>query len=451
MAKWHLAEFDDSPDYGNNANNSMEQQAAVENAVERAQELQSQGKADDEIVRTLHAEGIAQPEEVLKMMHLRMKHDFAAPDQQPAVSTDEEYPPAPSDSTDQSTDNQLYASFERFMTNETTAGMQKGSPYPEHSYENAPDHSAPGHHLPEKVNAIYNACMRDNSDYGKEKCMRIAWAASGKHHEKGSKITYNGIPARIASLYENVYGDYMVRISTDVGSADVPAHHIDVEDAEVAEDFTPAGLMQQWLDQVPEASNREEAITASSQLRQIHTACAAAVANGKLPLAEKMRLDDISLRALIKEAEFKRLADELSDQDQRYLDNQPQYGIMVNENQPTSFGRDDLDLDSVYDQLQEDKAGVNHEEQNELDAAMTVSHANVDDLYDTGETRRLALLNLHASKRLVGMEEDEAQKVTNDYLERVERYRTAAVGSHKQVQKEASVKDEQYPDEAVFL
>jgi hypothetical protein len=53
MAKWHLAEFDDSPDYGNNANNSMEQQAAVENAVERAQELQSQGKADDEIVRTL--------------------------------------------------------------------------------------------------------------------------------------------------------------------------------------------------------------------------------------------------------------------------------------------------------------------------------------------------------------------------------------------------------------
>jgi hypothetical protein len=302
-----------------------------------------------------------------------------------------------------------------------------------------------------KVNAVYNACMRDNSDYGKEKCMRIAWAASGEHHEKGSKITYNGIPARIASLYENVYGDYMVRISTDVGSADVPAHHIDVEDAEVAEDFTPAGLMQQWLDQVPEASNREEAVTASSQLRQIHTACTAAIANSKLPLTEKMRLDDISLRALLKEAEFKRLADELSDQDQRYLDNQPQYGIMVNENQPTSFGRDDLDLDSVYDQLQEDKAGVNHEEQNELDAAMTVSHANVDDLYDTGETRRLALLNLHASKRLVGMEEDEAQKVTNDYLERVERYRTAAVGSHKQVQKEASVKDEQYPDEAVFL
>lgn len=68
------------------------------------------------------------------------------------------------------------------VRNETTA-MQKGSPYPENSAENAPDHSAPGHHLPAKVNEIYNACMRDNPGYGKEKCMKIAWAGSGKHHE----------------------------------------------------------------------------------------------------------------------------------------------------------------------------------------------------------------------------------------------------------------------------
>jgi hypothetical protein len=447
MAKWHLAEFDDSPDYGDNANNSMEQQAGVENAVNRAQQLQSQGKGDDEIVRTLHAEGIAQPEEVLKMMHLRLKHDFAAPDQQPAISTDEQYPPSPSDSTDQSTDNQLYASFERFMTNETTAGMQKGSPYPEHSYENAPDHSAPGHHLPEKVNAIYNACMREHSDYGKEKCMKIAWAASGKKHEKGSSITYNGVPAKIAALYENVYGDYMVRIATDVGSVDVPAHDIDVEDAEIAPEFTPAGLMQQWLDQVPEAANREEAITASSQLRQIHTACAAAVANSKLPLTEKIRLDEISLQARLREAEYKHLADEISAPDQAYLDNQPRYDIMVND-QP-GFGRDELDLDGSYEQLQEDKAAVNHEEQNELDAMMSVAHANPDDYNDVGRMRELALINLRVSKRLVGVENPQA--IVDDYLERVERFRSEAVSSHKEEMKKEASAAVDYPDEAVFL
>ena len=59
-------------------------------------------------------------------------------------------------------------------------------PYPEDSAKNAPDHSAPGHHLPKKVNDIYNALMRDHPEYGKEKAMRIAWGQSGEHHEASS-------------------------------------------------------------------------------------------------------------------------------------------------------------------------------------------------------------------------------------------------------------------------
>ncbi len=62
-------------------------------------------------------------------------------------------------------------------------------PYPEDSEHNAPDHSAPGHHLPEKVNSIYNAIMREHPDYGKEKAMKIAWERSGEKHEASAVLS----------------------------------------------------------------------------------------------------------------------------------------------------------------------------------------------------------------------------------------------------------------------
>jgi len=63
---------------------------------------------------------------------------------------------------------------ETALISEKTGAMDKGSPYPSNSEKNAPDHSAPGHHLPKKVNDIYNAIMREHPEYGKEKAMRIA-------------------------------------------------------------------------------------------------------------------------------------------------------------------------------------------------------------------------------------------------------------------------------------
>ncbi len=54
----------------------------------------------------------------------------------------------------------------------TYSGWQKGSPYPKNDDE--VDHSAPGHHLPDKVNEIYNAIKREHPEYSKEKAIRIA-------------------------------------------------------------------------------------------------------------------------------------------------------------------------------------------------------------------------------------------------------------------------------------
>jgi transcription initiation factor TFIIIB Brf1 subunit/transcription initiation factor TFIIB/phosphohistidine swiveling domain-containing protein len=75
------------------------------------------------------------------------------------------------------------------------SAMQKGSPYPEHSYKNAPDHT-PKHQKkwPKEVNAIYNACMREGNGKGdteeerESSCAAIAWAQynKGKGHKKKS-------------------------------------------------------------------------------------------------------------------------------------------------------------------------------------------------------------------------------------------------------------------------
>lgn len=67
-----------------------------------------------------------------------------------------------------------------------TTSLWKGSPYPEHG-EKDPDHSAPGHHIPEKVNDIYNAIKREHPEYDKSKAMAIAWDRSGLHKEKESQ------------------------------------------------------------------------------------------------------------------------------------------------------------------------------------------------------------------------------------------------------------------------
>lgn len=68
------------------------------------------------------------------------------------------------------------------------SSLQKGAPYPEKSYHNAPNHSPKGQDWPAEVNAVYNACMREG---GKEKssCAAIAWAQyhkSVKEHGHGT-------------------------------------------------------------------------------------------------------------------------------------------------------------------------------------------------------------------------------------------------------------------------
>lgn len=74
--------------------------------------------------------------------------------------------------------------FIQELNQQLIASLQKGAPYPENSYENAPDHTPKKQKKdwPAEVNAIYNACMREGNGSGDSKeekqssCAAIAWA-----------------------------------------------------------------------------------------------------------------------------------------------------------------------------------------------------------------------------------------------------------------------------------
>jgi ribosomal protein L37AE/L43A len=86
------------------------------------------------------------------------------------------------------------------------ASMDKGSPYPENSEKNAPDHSPKGQEWPKKVNEIYNACMREGNGRGDTKeekessCAAIAWAQykkNKKSHDEDRVLALEGRGAKI--------------------------------------------------------------------------------------------------------------------------------------------------------------------------------------------------------------------------------------------------------------
>jgi hypothetical protein len=187
-------------------------------------------------------------------------------------------------------------------------GVQKGSSYPEHSYENAPDHSAPGHHLPDKVNAMYNAIMREHPDYGKEKAIRIAWERSGEKHEtdhapshhKDKAARYQGLDGEIRDSWQDMFGTTYVRFATELGTFDVPADHLE----EGGEGIDPEqSAMEDIGDML--VSLPTDGLARAEALAAIHTACRNVISSGKASVREQMILDELSLDARLEEAEIR--------------------------------------------------------------------------------------------------------------------------------------------------
>lgn len=164
------------PNYQDNSGNSQEQENALNFWLQMVQDLKGQQLTDEAVQAELAARNCPDPVAVLNVFYKQQQHP---------PQDDQQAQPAPEPQQDEemAQDSRVQA------TAAILAAMPKGSPYPENSAENAPDHSAPGHNLPDKVNEIYNACMREHSDYGKEKCMKIAWAASGKKHETKNRTS----------------------------------------------------------------------------------------------------------------------------------------------------------------------------------------------------------------------------------------------------------------------
>jgi hypothetical protein len=240
--------------------------------------------------------------------------------------------------------------------------------YPEDSHKNAPDHSAEGHHLPDKVNEIYNAIMREHPEYGKEKAMSIAWDRSGETKEKpkkkDSKVTvgmdgtFNGVTGKVIARHSDVWGQELARFSTEGGVFDVPFDQ--VTPAEPVAPISPADEIETYLSEIDQAGSDPASITARIEnLTEVINVTHNLVTANKVSLKEQIRLDAINLNCKLEVGKLSKMKKQAElDQGAAYLETQPQYefgaGVAGNDAYQGEGGW----IDGAYNDMQDEASGI---------------------------------------------------------------------------------------------
>lgn len=324
----------------------------------------------------------------------------------------------------------------------------KGSPYPENSEKNAPDHSAPGHHLPPKVNQIYNAIMREHPEYGKEKAMRIAWERSGETHEKDSMTTgtYNGVQGRIVARYEDVWGTEFAKFATEFGTYDVPVQNI--QPAEAAPTAGPVEEIETFLGEIDPPGTTVDSIDArSDNLNQVVQAVASVMRDKTIGLATQQRLDEIALTARIELGELKeaRKVAELQE-NAEYLQAQPAPQITPAGNQAYGPGGADHWLDQTHQDMMAEVEQQPFEQIIAEQPQLLVDDMETPMLRDEQAVQEFALS--HIRHLTAGTKPD----VEKAFVEAMDKARIEALANRKTVvAKTASTDTYDGPDEALFF
>jgi len=339
-----------------------------------------------------------------------------------------------------------------------TAGVQKGSPYPENSYENSPDHSAPGHNLPEKVNAIYNAVMRENPDYGKEKAMKIAWERSGLHKEKDNSSkdkesmttgTYNDVSGRVLGSYVDVWGTTMARFATEFGTYEVPL--AEIQPAEAPEEANPVAEIEQFFSEIDPPGATSASIDArTDNLNQIVQAVSKII--GKASVTDQIKLDEMALSCRLELGELRqsrKLA--VEDSGQAYLDTLPQLeGVQPAAGGAFSPGGSDGWLDQVHQDMEAEAEGVDFDKLVAEQPEMLVNDMPDAMVSDQGGVQNAA--RDYVSAKTAGLKREAAKEILSRFLERVELVRRGALANRKTAMtREASTESYDGPDEGLFL
>lgn len=334
------------------------------------------------------------------------------------------------------------------------SAVQKGSPYPENSKENAPDHSAEGHHLPDKVNQIYNAIMREHPEYGKEKAMKIAWERSGLHKEKDSMTTgtYNDVPGRIANTYVDVWGTMMARFATEFGTYDVPMGEITPTE-DTAVDYDPVSEIERFLTDIDPAGSTPDSIDARmDNVNQVYQASVKLIREGKLALNKQIKLDEIALAAQLELGDLKQArklaVEELG---QNYLDTLPQFeGVQPVGNDSFGPGGSDQWLEQVQQDMQQEAEGVNFDQVINEQPELLVNEVPDAVVGDQAAVQMIAASWIN--NKLVGLDKSAATDIRDRFIERAELVRRDALANRKTaMSKAASTETYDGPDEGLFL
>lgn len=330
----------------------------------------------------------------------------------------------------------------------------KTADYSGHDPDKSPDHSAPGHNLPAKVNEIYHACMRDNPDYGKEKCMKIAWSKSGEKHEGG--LAFNGTPGRVLASWNDMYDQPWVKFAVDgVGTFDIPESQLEVTEQQMEEQQGPVDLIQELWNGLPEVdeTNAGQLEERAASLLQLHTAASNAITGGRLSLTEQVRLDEISLACRLEASQLKTKAAAAMHPDNGYLASTPKFATEVVEQ--ASFGdeRSDTWLDQVYRDSVSEAEGRDYDTIVNEEPAVLVNELPSDSLSDTGLVREIAAR--YIKSRVAMLDKTRATAITEKFVENAEQARRDALATRKselaKIASEHEFDFENAPVEGLFL
>lgn len=333
--------------------------------------------------------------------------------------------------------------------------------YPEHSHENAPDHSAEGHNLPDKVNEIYNAIMRENPEYGKEKAMKIAWERSGEKHEKGhkdkdSKVTvgmsgtFNGVTGKVIGRHSDVWGQDLARFSTENGQVfDVPFDQ--VTPAEPTAMPSEVEEIETFLGDIDQAGSDVSSITARIEnLDQVVKVTHNLVRANKVSLADQVRLDAINLNCRLEIGKLTTMRKQAEiDNGQGYLQTLPQYELGAGVAGNDAYQGDGSWLDSTYNDMQADAAGINQDTYLPEQADLLTAELPAEVLGDQPAVQDIATQNIEGFASTV----PNGPEVISKFVELVEASRRERFAQLKTtMQREASAQPEVTgPDDALFM
>lgn len=308
----------------------------------------------------------------------------------------------------------------------------------------------------DKANEIYHAIMRDKGkdEPSKEEqasAAAIAWSQAKKHMKK--KTYFRGVEAKVLDSYRGMWGEELVRISIDGSTFDVPRESLQFESVEAID---PVLELRTMVSSISEDSDTRSQIKADiANLKTAKDIAYRLLISNDLSEGDERGLDGIyeSCEQRIANLE-RRLASDITDEDQEYLESQPQFEIghevFVSNFSPVDSGSW---LDEAVEKMAAEAEDLDIDKLVQDDPVVLVSSLSEEIIGNAVAVKNLALERVHEAAG--SLEGELQQKVVAAYIEKTEDARRRALAAVKNSAKEEvetkTKTANAIPDEGLFL